>query len=154
MPKVLKSFLFQERPLPENGVLEEPLHEPIQIASDFEPEHLAKKICKISNKCLKESSEPSKKQVESSANKEILTSLSRTGIPLILTFCLIASAIISITKRNKYGEMGHPWNIPRFISKALVKKNIIDNITFPIRINCINPVNKIVTKVKVFQNMK
>ena len=76
------------------------------MASDLEmlslqPE-LRENFSMVSNKDLKELFDPSIKHVESSANKEIFNSLPTTGIPLIMSFCRIASAIVSITNKNKY----------------------------------------------------
>ena len=123
MPKVLNVVLFHFKPVSEKGCDWEPWLEPIHIASDFDilslqPE-LSVNLSMVLNNYLNEASDPSIKQVESSANKLILSWLFSTGMPFIWEFCLIAKAIVSITNKNRYGDMGHPWKTPLSISIGL-----------------------------------
>ena len=90
MPRVLKVYLFHLRPFSKNGNFSEPFKEPIQIASDLEMLSLQPELSEnkpiISKSDLKELSEPSIKQVESSASKEILKSFLQLGCLQYLGF--------------------------------------------------------------------
>ena len=88
IPKVLNWFDFQERPLSDRGKNKDPLLAPIQSASDLEkltlqPDEL-ENLFRESNKFVKESGDPSKKQVDSSANWKIFNSLCPIIMPLTL----------------------------------------------------------------------
>ena len=79
IPNVLNLLAFQVSPRSERGKFEDPTFEPIQIASDLvklilHPEHKAN-LSNVSNKLKKEPWEPSRKQVESSAKREIFNLL-------------------------------------------------------------------------------
>ena len=119
---------------------------PIQIASDlldkliFASRTNGKFIIRVAKGLLKESSEPSKKRLESSAKREILTSSTSTGIPLILTLWQIVMAIVSIMSKNREGEIWQPWKMPLNMKE---KKPIISiNVALSVGMICFNPRNE------------
>ena len=100
------------------------LFEPIDRASVFlilslRPDMLPKVCIKITDS-KKDSSEPSRISVVSSASWLNLKSMPLISMPLILCFFRMSSASISADRINRHGDKGQPCLTPRLSLKKLL----------------------------------
>ena len=117
IPSVLKVLSFHTKPSLLKGLNALPFNLPIWIASDLDifilqPENVAKSL-RVSNKFSNESKSPCRKQVVLSAKRLIFFSTPPILMPIILSLFPIEIASTSTAQRNKRGEIGQPWKMPR-----------------------------------------